>query len=340
MKIKVKDIAQAAGVSPTAVSQVLNNKPCRLSESTKEKILSVAREMKFQNNSTISKEMIGRVKTIGLIVPDGIFFKELATKISAGLYKQDYIVFQCNVGDDVECCYRSIEGLMLKNVDGMIVIPPCTSRKDIRLQKMLKSLQESGVPMILADRAVYTVFCDFVTSDNKLGGKSATEYLISRGHKKIGCIMGNKDVYTVRKRIDGYKQAMVASGMIYDDELIYFGGFDEETGTHGTNELLKKGVTAIFAGSYEIAYGVYKYANEHNLKIPHDLSVIGFDNIAACEYMSPALTSVEQNIDQIAEKVVEVILRNLEKVEDEDAPSNYYYAPILKERDSVACVSK
>lgn len=336
MKVRVKDIAMAAGVSSTAVSQVLNNRPCRLADATKEKILRVAREMKFQNHEFIPAEGIGNIKTIGLIIPEqSPFFIELAYKMSKELYDRGYTTFQCVVGSDLNCCYKALEGLTCKNVDGIIVIPPCTSKKDTKLPKMLKALQNSGVPMMLADRAVYSVFCDFVTTDNKMGGKIATEYLLQNGHRKIGCIMGKKDAYTVRKRIDGYKQALVFYDIPYDNELVYFGEFTRNTGFSGAEKLLSKGVTAIFAGNDEIAVGVYEYAKKMNIKIPEELSVIGFDNTSVCDLLNPPLSSVEQNTNQLSEKIVEVMLSNLDKIDEEEAPSNYYYTPLLKERCSV-----
>ena len=91
MKVKIKDIAKAAGVSPTAVSQVLNDRPCRLAEATKEKILRVAREMKFQDQGLISADRFGNIKTVGLILPEPIpFFLDLAYKITQELYKKGY----------------------------------------------------------------------------------------------------------------------------------------------------------------------------------------------------------------------------------------------------------
>lgn len=336
MKVKIKDIAQAAGVSSTAVSQVLNNRPCRLADATKEKILRVAREMKFQNKEIVSMESLGNIKTIGLIIPEkGKYFQNLAYKINEYLFSNGYTVFQCMVGDDLNCCYKALESLTCKNVDGVIVIPPSTGKKDTKLPKMLKSLQNSGVPMILADRAVYSVFCDFVTIDNKMGGRLATEYLIQHGHQRIGCIMGNKDTYTSRKRMDGYKQALIANGIVYDDELVYFGQFTKENGVLGAEELLKKKVTAIFAGNDEIAIGIYQYAKANNINIPEELSVVGFDNTDICQLIDPPLTSVEQNIDQLAEKIAEVMLFNVDKMDMDETPNNYYYTPTLITRDSV-----
>lgn len=336
LKVKVKDIAQAAGVSPTAVSLVLNDKPCRLSDSTKERIRRVAREMKFQKENYISLDALGKVRTIGLVIPDieNRFFQKLSVKISRCLFAEGYTVLQCNVGDDLNCCYQALESLTCKNVDGIIVIPPGIHSKDAKLIKMLKSLQDSGVPMILVDRAVYSVFCDFITADNKHGGRIATEHLLERGHRKIGCIMGNQEIYTTRKRLGGYKQALASRKITYSDNLVWFGRFDSETGTEGAKQLLAQEVTAIFAGNDEIARGIYQYAKEQGLRIPEDISVVGFDNSDLCELLNPPLTSVDQNLVQMADRIAEVMLHNILDAGLEESPRNYYFTPILLERSS------
>lgn len=338
MKVKVKDIAKAAGVSATAVSLVLNDKPCRVSDATKEHIRRVAREMKFHNENKISPDAPCRVKTVGLVVPDARnpFFQTLAIEIGNALFAEGYMVLQCNTGSGLDCFFQALESLTCKNVDGIIVIPPATQSKDGKLIKMLKSLQDSGVPMVLADRAVYSVFCDFITADNKHGGKIATEHLIRKGHRKVGCILGNQEVYTVRKRLEGYRQALAGSGIPYSEDMVWFGGFDMETGFAGAKHLAEQGATAIFAGNDEIARGVYRYAAEQGIRIPEELSVVGFDNSELCGFLDPPLSSVEQNVLQMAERVAEVMLHDIRGEDVEEGPRNYYFTPFLVERGSTA----
>lgn len=339
MKVKVKDIAKAAGVSATAVSLVLNDKPCRVSDATKEHIRRVAREMGFQNDALVSQDALGRVKTIGLVIPETRtpFFQVLSAEIGKCLFAEGYTVLQCNVGHTLNCFYQALESLICKKVDGIIVIPPADEQgKDPKLIKKLKSLQDSGMPMVLADRAVYSVFCDFITADNKHGGKIATEHLIKNGHRCIGCVLGNQEVYTVRKRLEGYRQALGIHGIPYSENFVWFGGFDVETGVAGARHLMEQGITAIFAGNDEIARGVYQYAAAAGMRIPEDLSVVGFDNSELCELLSPRLTSVEQNVVQMAERVAEVMLYHIQSAGVEERPRNYYFTPVLVERDSTA----
>lgn len=336
MRVKVKDIAKEAGVSATAVSLVLNDRPCRLSESTKEHIRRVAREMNYQNGNGPGWEGCGRVKTIGLILPEeeNWFFQRLSAEISRGFFAEGYTVLQCSVGASLDRFCQALESLAGRNIEGLVAVPPYRHGKDARLMKALKSLQESGMPLVLADRAVYSVFCDFVTADHKYGGRIATEHLLQKGHTRIGCILCDQEVYTARKRLEGYKQALAGAGLPFREELVWLGAFDEQTGRAGAKGLRKQGATAIVAGNDRIAIGVYQYAGEQGIRIPEDLSVVGYDDSDVCKFMQPPLTSVGQNVVQLAGQVVEVMLRNLNELAQVRKPENYYFTPYLAERES------
>ena len=338
MKVIVKDIAKAAGVSPTAVSLVLNDKPSRLAEGTKERILQVAREMQFQlDGKKTSGGFEGHTKTLGLIVPGegSAFHEELAREVHRYAAGTGYVVFQCSVRNDGEFCAQALESLSVKNVDGLIVTVPADIGKEHRLIKVLKTLQDDGVPLVLLDRAAYSVFCDFVTADNKYGAKMAVEYLIDRGHTKIGCLCGREEVYTARKRMEGYREAMAMRRLPVEENLIICGDFSMEAGREGTKALLEQGVTAIFAANDTLAQGAYQCAKEQNLSIPDELSVIGYDNTRLCASLQPPLTSVDQNIPMMASKAVDLLVQNMLSAEEPHAARNYYFSPVLAERDSV-----
>ena len=208
MKVKAKDIAKAAGVSTTAVSLVLNGKDSRISEATKEKILRISREMAFQSEITVQPGGSQRVKTLGLVLPDlkdPVFYK-LLIYIQEYAFQKGYMVFFCACGDDAERCCTIVEGLVVKNVDGLAVVAPSTLEKDDSLTKTLHTIQDNGVPLVLLDRAVYSIFSDFVTTDNKYGGRAAAEKLVQAGAKQIGCILGPAQVYTTKYKMKRYAQ--------------------------------------------------------------------------------------------------------------------------------------
>ncbi len=338
MKVKVKDIAKAAGVSSSTVSLVLNNRPSRIAEETKENIIRIARELRFQQEMGADFKEQKRARVLGMVVPEGDnpFFQRLSGEVCRFAGQKGYVVFQCQPGNEIESFYQSLRALIEKGVDGLIVIPPETMDKEN--VKTLKSLQRSGPPMVLLDRAAYTVFCDFVTSDNKLGGRIATEYLLERGHRRIGCMVGGENVYTSRKRVNGYREALSAAGVAFDGGLVYYGSYSSQSGYEGAGDLLKQGVTAIMAGSDQMARGVLEYAEKQGIEVPEKLSLIGYDNTPLCGYLSVPLTSVEQSGDMMAEKAVEILLQRIETWdEDEEEPCrNYYFTPSITERESVA----
>lgn len=145
MKVKVKDIAKAAGVSPSTVSLVLNDRPSRIAEDTKEHILRTAKEMQFRMESGVDFTEFKKVKTFGMIVPDEMnsFYHRMAEETAKHAFCMD-IRFPMLYNDDIQCFYTALEGLMAKNVDGLIIIPPRTMDKEN--VKLLKSLQKMGFP--------------------------------------------------------------------------------------------------------------------------------------------------------------------------------------------------
>lgn len=338
MKVRVKDIAKAAGVSPSTVSLVLNNRPSRIAEDTREHILGIAREMQLKMESGVDFTAFERVKSFGIILPDSMnpFFHKLGEEITNQGFLRGYMVLACHVRDDIDRFYMALKGLMAKNVDGLIVIPPRAMDKEN--VKLLKSFPKSGIPMTLLDRAAFGVFCDFVTADNKYGGRIAAEYLIRHGHKRIGCMVGGANIYTSRTRVAGYKEALAEAGLPFEKELVYYGNYDMDTGRTGIERLLDKGITAVVAGNDLMACGVYAYAEEKHLSIPEDISVVGYDNTERCGLLKPPLTSVEQNVDLMAAKAVEVLVSRMEESpdEDEEPARNYYFTPYVVERGSVA----
>lgn len=340
MKVKVKDIAAAAGVSPTTASLVLNNKPSRISDETREHILRVANEMRLQQENDSLFTEYKRVKTIGLILPEGNnrFFQRMALSVAEAADHSGYTVLQCNLNADKNSFKRAIESLVAKNVDGVIVVPP--SKMDKENTKILKSLQTSKIPMMLLDRAVYSVFSDFVTADNKQGGRMITDYLIQKGHRKIGLLAGEEEVYTSRKRLEGYMASLAGHGIQFDSNLVYHGKFDAESGRVGAEILCQTGATAIFALNDLMAYGVYQYARENKLIIPEDISIIGYDNTEICDLLEVPLTSVDQSVDTMAAKAVEIMIQQIIEDEDQRTARNYYFTPVLIERESVKSLNE
>lgn len=324
-RVKVKDIAQAAGVSPAAVSLVLNHKPSRLSEATKEKILRVAREMEFQSEYTVEVQEYKKVYTVGLVLPTltDPFYKEIAVNVQRYANSKGYIVFLCVDDDDVNQCCATIESLAMKNVDGLILVSPSVDDKEERLAKMLKALQNSDFPMVLLDRAVYSVFCDFVTTDNKYGGKTATQYLVERGHQKIGCLTGPEKLYTARKRMQGYQEGLASVKVSFSEQLVYRSELSKEDGAKGAELLYNRGCTAIFAANNLLTEGAIEFAAQHHLRMPDELEIVGYDT-------KGRVASICQNTMLMAEKSVDLVLEQIQLGSKKTPPRNFYITPTLE----------
>lgn len=324
MRVKVKDIAKAAGVSTTAVSLVLNGKPSRLSDATKEKITRVARELAFQCDS-LHSESGERVKTMGLILPsvsDPFYLNLLscAQNYAGGL---GYTVFACVSEEDAERTCRAVESLATKNVDGILLVAPVTVEHDDRLTKMLKTLLSGAVPLVLVDRAVYSVFGDFVTTDNKYGGRAAARYLSERGHSRIGYLGGPQNVYTARKRFQGYREGLAGMKLPYDDALVFYGDFSERSGKEGAELLYQRGCRAVFAANALMTDGAVAFARERRLRIPEDFAIVGYD---APRTRVPCVC---QNVSLMAEKSVDLLMEQIEAQGSKVPPRNFYITPVL-----------
>lgn len=288
MKVTVKDIAELAGVSTATVSLVLNDKPSRISEETKKRIIEIAREQNYKPNRIAVSLVTKKTRTLGLIIPDmnNLFFNRLAMGVEHYAYQLGYNVLFCNIDDRADKCFDYLNNLMSSCVDGIIVIPPYDINTNSNNEAMLRIFRESRTPMILLDRSVNHIACDFVAFDNKQGGFIATEHLIRLGHKKIGCITGLLESGNTRTRYDGYAEAMRLHGLPVDPALVYQGDYKIESGEKGAHELIKNGATAIFACNDMMAFGLYRYALSKGIKIPEELSVVGFDNIFLCDSLS------------------------------------------------------
>jgi len=329
VKVKVKDIAKAAGVSTTAVSLVLNGKPSRLSDATKEKIKRIAREMAFQTNS-LDSVCAERVKTVGLILPNLLdsFYLKLFTQIEQYAYTMDYSVFTCIGGDETRQTCKAIESLATKNVDGLLLVAPVSVEHDDRLTKMLKVIVNEKIPLVLVDRAVYSIFSDFVTTDNKYGGKTAVLYLAEKGYKQIGCLAGPPNVYTVRKRFQGYREGLSAARLEYRDSLTYYGDFSKESGMKGAQALYERGCRAVFVADSLMAEGAVLFAKEQGLKIPDDFAIVSYD------YVEPGVPCIMQNVSLMAEKAVDLLIEQINSSSEKAPPRNFYITPVLSQNES------
>jgi len=312
-KLTIRDIAAHAGVSHTTVSLVLNNKESRVSAETKARILQIAQDMNYIPNQIAVSLATQKTHTIGLITPDltNMFLSSLGAGVEMYAQTQGYSVFFCNCNEDYHKCIDYIHEFVKRKIDGLVVIPPSGINNEGYLE-LAVALEESDIPYILVDRAVRHLSRDFITIDNKLGGFLATEHLLELGHKKIGCITGPLTEFGAQRRLQGYRDALEKTGIPITEAYIFEGNYHFYSGVRGAERLLAEGVTAIFACNDMMALGVNKYATDHGLVIPRDLSLVGFDNNPVTEFMSIGLTTISQPYDLMGRYACEILLNRID----------------------------
>ncbi|AEE96949.1 LacI family DNA-binding transcriptional regulator [Mahella australiensis] len=329
--VTIKDISKKANVSIATVSKVLNGDYSRVSEATKEKILKIAREMNYVPNRLARGLVSNHTHILGLIVSDitNPFFAEMAKGVEDKAAKCGYNVILCNTDDDMDREAAYINVLLQYNVDGVIITSSAISDN----QHILK-LRDSNTPFVAIDRYIdddtYSVFLD-----NFKGSYIATEYIIKKGHKRIAYIGGDVMLKIPNQRLEGYYKALGDYGMERDEKLVRIGTYHVESGYNDACALLDSGCqfTAVVCGNDLIALGVARAIKEHDLRIPDDISIIGYDNIYLSTLMDPPLTTIKQPIYDMGDHAVDVIIRliNGEQINEKI----HYFIPELVERQSV-----
>ena len=337
MRVTMKDVAQKVGVSSATVSLVLNRKENRIPDETKQKIFDAARELGYETKrqKSLVENKYGR-NVIAVIYSevDHALSEECLKGIEEYAYIYEYSVIQFyNMNSSAKC----IEQIWLAaslGAAGIILIPPTDMNTDGNNVLLGKALKECGVPFMLLDRAIYEVFCDFVTLDNKLSANMATEYLISHGHREVGLIVGKRNIYNTRKRVEGFAEALTLNGIEHKDEMLYFGEYQRETGYQGAEQFCRQGIKAIVSCNAETSLGIYAYAKEHGLKIGEDLSLINVGNMREAKWLAPALTCIFQPGEQMGRKAAEVIIKLINNDDAKTVKTNYF-TPYLVEGESV-----
>ena len=337
MGATIKDVAEMVGVSPASVSLVLNNKKCRITDETKQKIFEAAKELNYETRKQkVNKHRNIQGKIIGFIYP--VLHNELVEECISGVEHYasiyGYHIIQLYCSDSPQKCIEQISLATSLGVDGLIVFPPADMNADGNNDKLGDALRETGVPYLLLDKAVYQVFCDFVTADYKLCSGMATNYLISKGHKKVGILIGNHDMYNAQKYIEGYQEELLLSGITYDEHLVRYCDCAEGLDAEIVEQMMEKGVTAIVSCEKSIALGFYEYARNNNVEIGNDISIISIGGMREAENIVPSLTCIQQPGRQMGIKSIEVIVNRINKIERGNIKT-HYFTPTLVEGESV-----
>jgi LacI family transcriptional regulator len=287
-------IAAAAGVSLPTVSKVVNGRP-DVAPETRARVERLLDEHHYMRSGTRRHRRSGLVDLVfnGLDSPWAV---EILRGVEdwGALHETGVAVSSVRHGNARPASWTS--ALASHDTDGVILV---TSELT---GAQLEQLRSAGIPLVVVD-PVNPPPADLpsVGATNWAGGLAATEHLLGLGHRRIGAIAGPGDYLCSRARIDGYRSALERAGIGFDAGLVRNGDFQHEGGFARGGELLDQPdrPTAIFAGSDQQAFGVYEAARQRGLRVPQDLSVVGFDDLPVTRWVSPPLTTVRQPLAEM-----------------------------------------
>ena len=306
--VTIKDVAQAAGVSITTVSHTINGTR-RVSDRLQARVLKAMKDLDYRPNVLARSLRVGRTRTIGLIIPDNsnLFFAEIARTIEDIGYQHGYSVILCNSDGKPEKQQRYIQTLVDKKVDGIIFMSSGESADD------LQQLVDNNIEVVAVDRDVPRPCTDTVLLDNESAGYQATQHLIELGHRRIACISGPSELTSSAQRVVGYRRAMREAGLELNPAYLVTGDFQIEGGETGIIQLM--GImprpSAVFVCNDMMAIGAIRGALQLGIKVPGDLSLVGFDDIALARAMSPALTTMAQPVPDLARSATELLIQRM-----------------------------
>ena len=328
-KITIKDIARVADVSYATVSRALSGSP-EIGDATRERILKICDEMKYIPNSIARSMVKRRTNIIGVVTAsiNNPFMSELIEAIEIAAREKGYNLMVCNSSYDLELEKRQFSLLLGRRVDGIIVIP---AGHDTAANL---SGYASDVPVVYVSENLQDGAASYVAIDNAAGARTGVEYLHSMGHRSILYLGRRPGSLTHRLRADGVLSSCDALGMTVtfkDNDTA--GKSSMEVGYMLAKEYFASpcGATAIFCATDALALGAMKAADEAGVRIPDDISLLGFDNISFTALPRIGITTVEQPKTEMARAAIEMVLEE----RDEDAPkSSRSIAPRLVERSS------
>lgn len=315
-KTSIKDIAKLSGVSVATVSRVINDNG-RFSEETRQKVLAVIKETNYQMNFSAKSLRMNKSFSVGILVPDisNYFFSSVVQQMEAILFEQGYSTIICNTGRNLDKELAYLNMLESKMVDGLIVI---SGADEFGFNY---SNAENGIPYVCIDRQPKdkkdTIF---ISSNHYQGAFEATEALIHAGAKSPVIFMHSRQSSSAKERLKGFQDALKKNNIQMDPELSIF-TMDLQKPDYQKNiatfvQKAKK-IDGIFAINDHIAIELLNFLPTIEKKIPDDIKLIGFDDTPQCNYTVPKLSSVKQNIPEIAQITVDNLISIIKNPEQQ-----------------------
>ncbi|MCK0470287.1 LacI family DNA-binding transcriptional regulator [Halalkalibacter sp. APA_J-10(15)] len=316
MAVTIKEVAKRANVAPSTVSRVIANSS-RISEKTKERVREAMKELGYHPNYNARSLANKSTKTIGIVMPNSAkvsfqnpFFPEVIRGISMKAYQSGYGLYLSTGHTEEEILEEVKQMVFGGRVDGIVLL---YSRVN---DKVMPFLIEQKFPFVLIGRPyqVDESLVTYVNNDNFKAAKLVTEYLLLLGHEKIGFIGGNLDFVVTIDHMNGYEQALKNANISVNESYKVYHNELKEGGQDAVIELMSNDQppTALIVADDIMTFGVIRMLEDMNMKVPHDMSIVSFNNVMISELSSPPMTTVDIHIYDLGFKATELLMHQLE----------------------------
>ncbi|MFI6025606.1 LacI family DNA-binding transcriptional regulator [Amycolatopsis magusensis] len=299
----IRDVAERAGVSVATVSKVLNQR-YGVAATTSARVRSVIEELGYEASLVAQSLRNHRTNVIGILVADLEPFSTELLKGAADAIRGsgfELVVYSAGGRTDDQAGWerRYLSRLSGTLVDGALLVTPAASLEP-----------REGTPVVAVDPHTGSAELPTIDSDNLSGAQLAVEHLLGLGHRRIALLKGRPDLQSAHLRETGYRRALAAAGVPVDENLVQVGAYDPEVSAASARLLLDSPdrPTAVFAANDLSAIATVEVANELGLRVPEDLSVVGFDNIPESVLCVPPLTTVEQPIREMGRRAIQLLI--------------------------------
>lgn len=333
MGVTIKDIAKILNISHTTVSRALNDSPL-INDATKAKIKALAKDLNYVPNFNAKSLVTSKSFHIGL------FFSTIQEKTSQNFFYETVKGVNQMIGEHYNLIVKSVDQfhndftrIDPKRYDGIILMSQ--SEQD---NPFIYDVLNKKIPLVVLNRDMEdSRFVNILSADRK-GAYEAVHYLITMGHRNIGLIEGTQEFKASQERKEGYIRAFMDSKLPMDQDIIVQGNYTMESGYAAMQQLLQMNnrPTAVFCCNDEMAVGAMKAITDAGLRIPEDMSMIGFDDSPFSSFITPSLTTVRRSIDEVSRIGAKKLLQLVEQNEPVSTGEKMYIQTELIERDSVA----
>jgi LacI family transcriptional regulator, galactose operon repressor len=332
----IQDIAKVLGISGATVSRALRDDP-RISEKVVREVKSTATLLGYVPNIAASSLRKGKTKLIGLIVRDirDGFCLEVVPSIEAACANSQYSLLLCNAGASQQSEFEFLRTLLQRRVDGIILITPLTTIPDPYI------IFGKEVPLVLVDSVAIGAPICTVSVDHTMGGYLSTKHLLELGHRKIAFLSGPLSLSSSLRCVNGYRNAMTEAGVPLEDQIVIITDTtDIQAGHDGMLEIIKitPRPTAVATFSDLMAAGALEAAHHQGISVPDELSIVGYDDIPLSSLLTPSITTIKQNKDELGKIAVRLLL---DEIHDKGhVHQQIQIQPILVARDSSTSIIK